>query len=223
MILDQRDKRNLTEKIKDPFLRLASRNEGSLGKKACLRVFKESHLPTLRSMELQYKEIYDRLYKAGFIEFESLDGKTQFVKIPTGLGAFPMMDGLTSNSDWHSRAATGLLITRKEISEALKDEEKETFAKSQLLIEKARRVELLLTEWLKPFTMPEQLQFSLPQIGYFVNVIDFRKRRSWGMPKPPVQTQRRPRVVNVPSDELKGLVAEAAMLAQSPFMKENAE
>jgi hypothetical protein len=221
MILGYGDKRNIVDKVKAPFFALAGKNEGSLGQKAALRVFKEKYHPTLKSMEEQYKEIYSRLIGAMFLEFESLSGDVAYVKLPTGLGKIPFMDGISSNNDWHRGKAGNTVITRQEIAAALKLEETETFQRSQLLLEKGKKVEELLNEWLKPFTMPEQLQFSLPQLGYFLNQIDFRKRRNWAVEgKPPLQSQRRPRVINVPSDELRTLVSEATILAQSSLMKE---
>lgn len=220
MILSFGDKRNLTQMVAQPFLKLAAHNEGSLARKASIRVFKEKYQPILKSMEEQYAEIYHRLADAQFIEYQGLNGETAFTKIPQAWGKLPFLKDITSTSDWHSGQAS-CLILREDIAEALKEDEKETFEKSTFLMKKSQQITELMTEWLKPFTMPEQLQFSLPQLGYFLGKMDFRKRRSWAdNEKPAMKTQRRPRVINVPPDELRALVMEATILDQSPVMKE---
>ena len=218
MRLDPSDKAKICDVVSAPFERLSETLTKGILKPAAIKVFREKWQPLLEQMRAQFPTLWNGLEMGNYLQYEDPSKKTAPWCTSTCSVAelnekWPRITGVIRNTPYPGEDSK---ISLKEMQEFLSEAAREKSQKAEELLAKARNVEKLLGEWLKPFSKPEQLQFSMPVLGYFLQKMDFRKRGKWSQPEPPpLATQRRPRIVNVPSEELRILVSESAILAQS--------
>ncbi len=230
MKLDNHDKDNIVGAVAQPFFKLANKIDGQTTKKLALRAFREDVVPGLVRVYQDYPEFWKRLEDAHYFVYETPEQPqvTRYryyqprrtsgsVKVPHEVltkmgGTFPQLDGISVVHEYNGHQSP--VITQEMMKSKAEEEDRVVVEKAHTLREKGARVGVLLKEFLKVFTMPEQVPYSLPQLNYFLSRLDFRKRNRWES-KPPMKVQKRPRVVNAPSDELRQLVMEATMLHQS--------
>jgi hypothetical protein len=228
--LDGNDKDNIRAKVSAPFFKLAKKIDGETTKKLALRVFREDVVPELKEVQSRFPEFWNRLNNGPYFTYETPqeprvsryryyapNRQSGTVKVPSDIlrligGKIPELTGITVQHEYNG--STDPVITQELMKSKARPEDKEKVEKAQTLREKGARVAELLNDFLKVFTMPEQVPYSLPQLNYFMSRMDFRKRNRWES-KPPMKVQKRPRVVSAPSDELRQLVMEATMLHQS--------
>lgn len=230
MKLDGNDKDNIRAKVAEPFFKLAKKIDGETTRKLALRVFREEVVPGLQEVYIRFPEFWAKLNSAGYFTYETpqeprlsryryyTPNRTSgTVKVPSDVlrvigGKIPELNGITVQHEYNSSSEP--VISQERMKSKARPEDKEKVEKAQTLRAKGARVAELLNDFLKVFTMPEQVPYSLPQLNYFMSRMDFRKRNRWES-KPPMKTQKRPRVVSAPSNELRQLVMEATMLHQS--------
>jgi len=230
MKLDDYDKENIGGKVAKPFFDLAKKIDGRTTNQLALRVFKEEVVPPLLKVKEAFPEFWGRLTEAKGFYFETHTepvtrrsryyashysrDKAGVLEISDLLKRhrIPVLVGITSETVYGSCKSPE--VTQERMQAIATPEERLTIQKSHDLREKGARVQELLGDFLKTFTMPEQVPYSLPQLNYFMQKMDFRKRNRWN-DRPPMPSQKRPRVVVAPSAELRQLVMESMLLHQA--------
>ena len=228
MKLDTYDKENIRGAVSRPFFNLAKKIDGKTTKKLAVKVFREDVVPGLLQVRDMFPDFWSRLDPATHFIYETpketkmrryrfsyhnaVDSQT--IEIPPDIKelGIPELNGITSSR--YARGSGEPLVTQELMKAKASEEDRETIQKAFDLRAKGEKVAELLQIFLEPFTMPEQVPYSLPQLNYFMQQIDFRKRNKW-TDKPPMMVQKRPRVTVPPPTELRQLVVEATMLAQA--------
>lgn len=229
MKLYSEDKEEIVSAASEPFFKLAKQIDGKTSKKLALKVFREEVVPELERMRAGFP-FWQRLPLAGQFLYESpkqpqrrtryyhsnsrRDGVMDIPKDVKDSIHVPTLEGITTQHSWSGGKEHTYITQEKMNAGAMKGAQTETLEKSSTLRTKGERVAVLLQEFLKDFTMPEQIPYSLPQLTYFLKQLDFRKRGRW-TDKPPLKSQKRPRVIVTPTDELRTLIMEATILHQS--------
>lgn len=235
MKLNEYDKQNIGAAVAEPFSKLAEHIDGSTTTKLAMRVFEKEVAPSLEELRMFNKDLFDRLPRGQYLTYESpkrpptagryrsyRTSGNKVIQFPDRIcktfgtsqrNGVPLMEGIVIHNNWDNSSGEPV-VTQAKMTACAKESEIETVTKAHGLRRKAVRSAELIKVFLVDFTMPEQIPYSLPQLSYFLSRLDFRKRNTWGT-KPPMKTQKRPKVVVVPSDELRQLVMEATMLAES--------
>ena len=214
-----------------PFFKLGNKIDGETTVKLARKVFMDEVVPGLVEVHKMFPDFWNRLDKAMHFVYETPPAPpapsryryhtaTQrggTIQIPpnvvTLLGQVPALSGITVANEYQA-PTTGFVITQELMKSKATEADATVVSKAHSLRVKGEKVGVELKAFLNAFTMPEQIPYSLPQLNYFMQRLDFRKRSRWES-KPPMKTQKRPRVVVAPTDELRQLVMEAMMLHQA--------
>jgi hypothetical protein len=226
--LDQFDKQNIQGVVAQPFFVLAKKIDGKTTKKLALKVFREDIVPAFVKVRELFPDFWGRLDPASYFVYEipptppihtgryyASNRADNTMEIPADLKelAIPCLNGITKANSYGSRHGS-VEVTQERMRAKASDADRETIQKAHDLRVKGSRVKELLEQFLQDFTMPEQIPYSLPQLNYFMQELDFRKRNRYST-KPAMAAQKRPKVVVVPPAELRQLVVEATLLHQS--------